>query len=258
MGLSNSDAENMEQVNYDLPEDKKVLVEYISQLKSEIEGALLNRPVPSGKPYPDLAEASLEHLKEIETAIPKIEIALNELLYLFELKPESMADEISTRSIKAENNIRKWIEIYYSLWERPFPKGEEMAQTLISAFPEKVLRDVLGGFQQIIKIADAPDQAVKNYGSESMSLRINVNLDREAEQFEQYQKTHFSDTQSSLPPLEIQSPDTKQPKFRFLGFTVLIISLLIIFGLLASGKIMISAIGFLGLLFIINIMLNDE
>jgi len=257
MDISSSDAENIEQENYDLPEDKKVLVEYISQLKREIEDALLNRPVPSGKPYSDLAEATLEHLKEIETAIPQIEIALNELLYLFELKPENMADEISTRSIKAEKNIRQWIEIYYNLWERPFPKGEEMTQTLISAFPEKVLRDVLGGFQQIIKIADAPDQAVKDYGSESMTLSIHVNLDREAEQFEQYQKTHFSDTQSSLPPLEIQSPDTKQPKFRLLGFTVLIISLIIIFGLLTSGEIMISAIGFIGLLFIINIILSD-
>jgi hypothetical protein len=232
--------------HYHLTKDQNLHIAYISQLRDEVNKALVHRPIPMGRPYSNLSEAIAQPLDEIQSALLGMEEVVNELNCLFDFHPDNIVDDIAPRLTKTEKNILKWITIYHRIWKRPFPEGMETIQMIASAIPERVLRDILIFFEQLIAISNDPDQAVKKHGSESMTVRLSIDVDSEVERLVLHQEQLESDASSETS--SIGEPPTRMPKTPILGFTLLAISLLFIFSMFASGEILMGIITLLVLL----------
>jgi len=187
--ILNKKGEIMTEDTITVPEHYKLLVKEIKPLIKEIQDAFINRPAPSGYNYQGLDEA-VERLKRLERPIKNITAAFNDISHILEDKTVS-SEKIRYLISQLRLPIGEVISYFHEIWKRPFKPEIANGQAILSAIPERILRECLTAFEQATDVVEKPEEMVKKHGKQKFYINI-VFGDEEINHFLQWIKGHPS------------------------------------------------------------------
>lgn len=156
-----------------VPEHYRTLSQELKPIIKEIQKAFINRPLPEGLPVQDISLSVTVWISPLERILKDITSDLNKLGQLMMSGNEAVSPldiRIYMKSIR--QSIEKVIAIFHDVWKRPFSAGLADGQPFFSAVPERILRECLTLFEQIVDIVENPDDVMKKYGSYMVNLNV--------------------------------------------------------------------------------------
>jgi len=150
-----------------------------------LRSAFVNRQVSSGVPWPDFQSAIagiLPRLADCTAAFTSSHNRLGQNLCW----ENATDDQICQAVEEVQSIIEELVEIYRSLWQRPFPPGVEKGQILCSAVIERIMRTMLEHFEQAVFVVEKPKEAVARFGSVEVHLQLVLEADKKIEAFNQW------------------------------------------------------------------------
>ncbi|HAK88560.1 MAG: hypothetical protein A2077_04115 [Nitrospirae bacterium GWC2_46_6] len=125
-----------------VPEHYRVLANALKPLIKEIQNAFVNRPVPQGVPYKTIvwSEELYTMFGKMSAIIEKLTKAVNAVPGCLAEKEDNIPESAIMQAVSSiSEQLRKVINIFYQIWERPFPTDLAGGQPLASAMMEDVL-----------------------------------------------------------------------------------------------------------------------
>ena len=125
-----------------VPEHYRVLANALKPLTREIQNAFVNRPVPQGVPYETIvwSEKLYTMFGKMSAIIEKLTKAVNAVPGCLAEKEDNIPESAIMQAVSSiSEQLRKVINIFYQIWERPFPTDLAGGQPLASAMMEDVL-----------------------------------------------------------------------------------------------------------------------
>jgi|GEM_PF-5831440 hypothetical protein len=162
-------------------------VKGLKPLIIEINRALKEKPLPKGSPHDIFSESYLfRWLRELERIFLNIKEAINRTGKVLASSEPVKRDEVEKSVQEIRILVKRFVHLFHTLWQKPFPEGFEEGQHLFSALFEKPLNDLKEFFQNVVNIVENPEDAVKSNGSTTFELVLVLKIDKEAEAFHQW------------------------------------------------------------------------
>ena len=158
-----------------VPEHYRVLANALKPLTREIQNAFVNRPVPQGVPYETIvwSEKLYTMFGKMSAIIEKLTKAVNAVPGCLAEKEDNIPESAIMQAVSSiSEQLRKVINIFHQIWERPFPTDLAGGQPLVSAMMEDVLRGCLDIFEQVVNIVARPEDILSKYGSYTVQLKL--------------------------------------------------------------------------------------
>lgn len=177
--------EDLEEAEIIVPERYQLLAQQIQPIIALMRSAFVNRQASCGVPWPDLQSAIagiLHHLANCSTALTSSYNRLGQTL----CREDATNDEICQAVKEVKAIIEDLVEVYRSVWQRPFPPGAEKGQILCSAVIERIMRTMLEHFEQAVFVVEMPKEAVARFGVAEVQLQLVLEADRELEALNQW------------------------------------------------------------------------
>jgi hypothetical protein len=166
--------------NITVPEHYFFVLDGLEKIKTKIEKSFINRPIPQGS-YVDYYEIyNMVKLDEdVMLVLNSLKVFSEEIL---SCKESVLRYKVNFYLQKIDDAFSNLIDRYHLLWRRPFPKELAQVQILVSAILEKILKEILKCVNEVIEIIKNPEEYVEKYGSESINIEFNFDIQREIEE----------------------------------------------------------------------------
>ncbi len=156
------------------PEHYKLLAQELRPLVKVIQDAFVHRPLPSGYCNVDTREIYRYWLDPLKESAEELKHTLVEITSRI-LSESCTGHEEIVKSVSVLNGVvKKLINIFHDIWRESFPNDLAQGQPILSAIPERVLRECLSAFEKVIDIVDKPEEMVERHGGHSFSIRVDL------------------------------------------------------------------------------------
>jgi hypothetical protein len=177
--------EGLEEAEIIVPLRYQCLAQQIQPLVDLLRSAFVSRQVANGVPWPDLQSAIagiLQRLADCTAAVTSSYNRLGQTLCWEDATDDQICQSVEEiRSVVAE-----LVDIYRSVWQRPFPPGAEKSQILCSAVIERIMRTMLEHFEQAVFVVERPKEAVARFGVAEVHLQLILEADKEIDALNQW------------------------------------------------------------------------
>jgi hypothetical protein len=169
--------------NVRCPEHYSQVAAELSGLNRTIARGLLHRPRPAGHPWrlPEEISRLFENMLDLTDALRGELQCFSRIILVADFLPADA--DVGQAFEKVSAPVENLLELHHVLWRRPFPDGFEAGQYLLSAIMERPLRSMFELFEKALAVIDNPEKARDREGSETISLSLNLEADREVHAF---------------------------------------------------------------------------